>query len=88
MRDRWYKIMEVYSFLVLIKEMGMFLGLSGLVRHDYYQSIFLGGIYLAGIWCTHLPACFSDGVCMVLRPDLYYILRRLCHRHQKRTDLL
>jgi hypothetical protein len=54
MRDRWYELMEDYSFRSLTNETDKLPALSGLARH--YQDVFPGGKYLAGIWHTHLPA--------------------------------
>lgn len=54
MRERWYELMEDYSFRSLTKETDKLPALSGLARH--YQDVFPGGKYLAGIWSTHLPA--------------------------------
>jgi len=54
MRDRWYELMEDYSFRSLTRETDKLPALSGLARH--FQDIFPGGKYLTGIWSTHLPA--------------------------------
>ena len=54
MRDGWYELMEDYSFRSLTKETDKLPALSGLAQ--YYQDVFRGGQYLAGIWSTHLPA--------------------------------
>lgn len=53
-RDRWYELMEDYSFRSLTKETDKLPALSGLARH--FQDVFPSGKYLAGIWSTHLPA--------------------------------
>ncbi|KAL3426417.1 heterokaryon incompatibility protein [Phlyctema vagabunda] len=53
-RDRWYELMEDYSFRALTQETDKLPALSGLAR--YYQDIFSGSKYIAGIWSTHLPA--------------------------------
>lgn len=54
MRDRWYELVEDYSFRSLTKETDTLPAISGLARH--YQDVFPSGTYLAGIWSTHLPA--------------------------------
>lgn len=54
MRDRWYELMEDYSFRQLTKETDKLTALAGLARS--FQPVFPQAQYLPGIWSTHLPA--------------------------------
>lgn len=67
-RERWYELMEDYSFRNLTYEMDKLPALSGLARsfqHSVPQTEYRTGMlhsifvpqakYLAGIWSTHLP---------------------------------
>ena len=53
-RDRWYELMEDFSFRSLTVETDKLPALSGLARQ--YQYTFPDGKYLAGMWSLHLPA--------------------------------
>lgn len=60
MRDRWYELMEDYSFRSLAGETDKLPALSGLARR--FQDVFPDGKYLAGIWSTHtdLLSCIAS----------------------------
>lgn len=54
LRDRWYELMEDYSFRSLTKEKDKLPALSGLASK--FQEHFPTSQYLAGLWSCHLPA--------------------------------
>lgn len=71
MRDRWYGLMEDYSFRRLTNETDKLAALSGLAQN--FQHAVPQAEYLAGIWSTHLPAALLWRTRYTARRPLSYI---------------
>jgi hypothetical protein len=71
MRDRWYELMEDYSFRRLTNETDKLPALSGLAQN--FQHVVPQAEYLAGIWSTHLPAALLWRTRYTARRPLSYI---------------
>jgi hypothetical protein len=71
MRDRWYELMEDYSFRRLTNETDKLPALSGLAQN--FQHAVPQAEYLAGIWSTHLPAALLWRTRYTARRPMSYI---------------
>jgi hypothetical protein len=71
MRDRWYGLVEDYSFRRLTNETDKLPALSGLAQN--FQHAVPQAEYLAGIWSTHLPAALLWRTRYTARRPMSYI---------------
>ena len=71
MRDRWYELMEDYSFRRLTNETDKLPALSGLAQN--FQHAVPQAEYVAGIWSTHLPAALLWRTRYTARRPMSYI---------------